>query len=157
MMTLLLSSRSWLAILDPALVSGNHPVWVIPASWVQADPSTAMSFPVDGGEVRLSGMRPRGVRTSRGRSRGCSGDVLDVVGDVDRAAGAEDLVEAFEELRLLGRGSLLNGSLGKLVRSHVLEVDPAAGHPGDGRVLLARGQGLRSGEQVPLCLRGRRR
>jgi len=46
MMTLLLS-RSWLAILAPALVSGNHLVWVIPATPVQADPSTAMSFTVD--------------------------------------------------------------------------------------------------------------
>jgi hypothetical protein len=48
MMTLLLSSRSWLAILDPAWVSGHHPIWVIPATRVQADPSTAMSFTVDG-------------------------------------------------------------------------------------------------------------
>ena len=48
MMTLLLSSRSWLAILDLALVSGNHLVWVIPATRVQADFSMAMSFTVDG-------------------------------------------------------------------------------------------------------------
>jgi hypothetical protein len=48
MMTFLLSSRSWLAILDPALVSGRHPVWVIPASRVQADLSVAMPFTVDG-------------------------------------------------------------------------------------------------------------
>jgi len=48
MMTLLLSSRSWLAILDPAMVSGNHLVWVIPATRVQADLSTAVSFTVDG-------------------------------------------------------------------------------------------------------------
>jgi hypothetical protein len=47
MMTLL-SSRSWLAILDPALVSGNHLVWVIPATRVQADLSMAMSFTVGG-------------------------------------------------------------------------------------------------------------
>jgi len=47
MMTLL-SSWSWLAILDPALVSGNHLVWVIPATRVQADLSMAMSFTVDG-------------------------------------------------------------------------------------------------------------
>ena len=48
MMTLLLSSRSWLAILDPALVSGHHLVWVIPATRVQADLSMAMSLTVDG-------------------------------------------------------------------------------------------------------------
>jgi len=36
-MITLLSSRSWLAILNPALVSGHHLVWVIPASRVQAD------------------------------------------------------------------------------------------------------------------------
>jgi hypothetical protein len=47
MMTLLLS-RSWLAILDPAMVCGNRLVWVIPASRVPADPSTAVSFTVDG-------------------------------------------------------------------------------------------------------------
>jgi hypothetical protein len=47
MMTLL-SSRSWLAILDPALAGGNRLVWVIPATRVQADLSMAMSFPVDG-------------------------------------------------------------------------------------------------------------
>ena len=82
---------------------------------------------------------------------GCSGDVLNVVGDVHRTAGAEDLVEAFHEVRLLRRGPLLDGSLGEFVRGHVLEVDPAAGHLGDGRDLLARGQGLRAGEQVPLA------
>ena len=81
--------------------------------------------------------------------RGCSGDVLDVVGDVHGAASAEDLVEAFHELRLLGRGSPLNASLGEFVRGHVLEVDPASGHLGDGRDLLARGQGLRAGKEVP--------
>jgi hypothetical protein len=48
MMTVLLSSRSWLAILDPALVSGHHLVWVIPATRVQADLSMTMSFTVDG-------------------------------------------------------------------------------------------------------------
>jgi hypothetical protein len=48
MMSLLLLSRSWLAILDPASVSGNHLVWVIPATPVQADLSMAMSFIVDG-------------------------------------------------------------------------------------------------------------
>jgi hypothetical protein len=37
------------------------------------------------------------------------------------------------------------------VRGHVLEVDGAAGHLGDGRDLLARGQGLRAGEEVPLA------
>ena len=47
MLTLLLS-RSWLAILAPAMVSGNRLVWVIPASRVQADPSTAVSFTVNG-------------------------------------------------------------------------------------------------------------
>ncbi len=48
LMMTLLSSRSWLAILDPALVSENHLVWVIPATRVQADLSMAMSFTVDG-------------------------------------------------------------------------------------------------------------
>jgi len=48
MMTLLLSSRSWLAILDPALVSGHHPVWMIPATRVQPGPSSVMSFTADG-------------------------------------------------------------------------------------------------------------
>src|SRR5579872_4021728 len=82
---------------------------------------------------------------------GCSGDVLDVVGDIHGTAGAEDLVQASEEVTLLGRGSLLNGGLGEFVRGDVLEVDRAAGHLGDGRDLLARGQGLRAGEEVPLA------
>ena len=55
--------------------------------------------------------------------RGCySGDVLDVIGDVHGAAGAKDFVQAFDEMCLLGRGPLLNGSLGEFVRGHVLEV-----------------------------------
>jgi hypothetical protein len=45
---------------------------------------------------------------------------------------------------------LLNGGLGEFVRGDVLELDRAPGHLGDGRDLLARGQGLRAGEQVPL-------
>jgi hypothetical protein len=42
--------------------------------------------------------------------------------------GAEDLVEAFHEPRLLGRRSPLNGSLGEFVRGDVLEADRTAGH-----------------------------
>lgn len=34
---------------------------------------------------------------------------------------------------------------------HVLEVDRTAGHLGDGSDLLARGQGLRTGEEVSLA------
>jgi hypothetical protein len=48
MMALLLSSRSWLAILDPAPVSGHHPVSVIPVGRVQPGPNSVMSFTVDG-------------------------------------------------------------------------------------------------------------
>jgi hypothetical protein len=82
---------------------------------------------------------------------GCSGDVLDVVGDGHGAAGAEDLVQAFHEVRLLGRSSSLNSSLGEFVRSDVLEVDRTPGHLGNDLDLLARGQGLRTGEEVPLA------
>ena len=73
-----------------------------------------------------------------------------VVGDESGAAGAERLVQAFDEVHLLGRSSSLNGSLGELVQSDVLEADRAPGHLGDDLDLLARGQGLRSGEEVPL-------
>jgi hypothetical protein len=53
-------------------------------------------------------------------------------------------------VRLLGRNSALNSSLGKLVRSDVLEVDRTPGYLGDDLDLLARGQRLRTGEEVPL-------
>jgi hypothetical protein len=87
---------------------------------------------------------------AEGRGGG-SGDVLDVIGDVDGAAGAEDLVQPFHELCLPGRGSSPDGGLGEFVRGDVLEVDRASGHLGDGRDLFARGQRLRAGEEVPLA------
>jgi hypothetical protein len=66
-----------------------------------------------------------------GRSRGYSGDVLDVVGDVHGAAGAKGLVQALHEACLLGRGSPLDSSLGEFVRSDVLEVDRTPGYLGE--------------------------
>jgi hypothetical protein len=82
--------------------------------------------------------------------RGYSGDVLDVVGNESGLARAEQLVQVFHGVRELGRGSSPNSSPGELMWSGVLEVDRTPAHPGDDLDLLARGQGLRTGEKVAL-------